>query len=169
MRIIESHNAAISRRAAPELCCNLTLLKYRGRREGRVPAAPMARVRKKSTRQNHRYAGHPAFPAQWLYGLLRALPGDRRSCPRFPRQRECIARGISTGMPGPHGLTVRIVLFVRMIRSRCNPTRPPHPTSTSVTIAKRPSGEAGQQVGNHIFPKNESRFFSQHGSRWRTA
>jgi hypothetical protein len=27
-------------------------------------------------------AGHPAFPARWLYGLLRALPGDRRSCPR---------------------------------------------------------------------------------------
>jgi len=25
----------------------------------------------------------PAFPARWIYGLLRALPGDRLSCPRI--------------------------------------------------------------------------------------
>ena len=28
-------------------------------------------------------AEHPAFPARWLYGVLRALPGDRLSCPRY--------------------------------------------------------------------------------------
>jgi hypothetical protein len=27
----------------------------------------------------------PAFPAQWLYGLLRALPGERLFCLRRPR------------------------------------------------------------------------------------
>jgi hypothetical protein len=53
--------------------------------------------------------------------------------------RKRIARGISTGMPGPHGLAVRIGLFVRATVSRCNPTRPPHPASTFVTIAIRPS------------------------------
>src|SRR4051812_2748235 len=31
----------------------------------------------------------------------------------------------------------------RGINPRCNPMRPPHPASTFVTIAKRPSGEAG--------------------------
>ena len=28
----------------------------------------------------------PAFPAQWLYGLLRALPGERLFCHRRPRE-----------------------------------------------------------------------------------
>src|SRR5258705_5212886 len=31
-----------------------------------------------STRSNHRYSGgNPTFPAQWFYGVLRALPGDQ--------------------------------------------------------------------------------------------
>ena len=31
----------------------------------------------------YRFSGNtPAFPAQWLYGLLRALPGERLSCHR---------------------------------------------------------------------------------------
>ena len=28
----------------------------------------------------------PAFPAQWLYGLLRALPGERLFCLRYPKE-----------------------------------------------------------------------------------
>jgi hypothetical protein len=44
------------------------------------------------------------------------------------RQRACAhCADISTGMSGPHDLTVRIELFVRMNGSRCNPIRPPHP------------------------------------------
>jgi len=31
--------------------------------------------------------GIPAFPAQWLYGLLRALPGERLFCLRRRRDR----------------------------------------------------------------------------------
>ena len=29
---------------------------------------------------------HPAFPAQWLYGLLRALPGERLFCHRHSQK-----------------------------------------------------------------------------------
>jgi len=47
--------SAFSRRIASELFHRFTLKRYRGRREGRVPFAPMVRVQKKSTRQNHRY------------------------------------------------------------------------------------------------------------------
>jgi hypothetical protein len=53
--------------------------------------------------------------------------------------RKRIALGVSTGTPGPHDFTVRTGSFVRVIRSRRNPMRPPHPASTFVTIAKRPS------------------------------
>ena len=46
---------------------------------------PRSRVRvaqEKRTRA-YRFSGStPAFPAQWLYGLLRALPGDRLFCHR---------------------------------------------------------------------------------------
>ena len=37
--------------------------------------APMVRVQQKSTRQNHRFSrNHPAFPAQWFYGLYVISP-----------------------------------------------------------------------------------------------
>src|SRR5258705_11226715 len=53
----------------------------RGRRECRVPNAPTAsraKLAKAHERSHHRYTGNrPAFPAQWFYGLLRALPGDQ--------------------------------------------------------------------------------------------
>jgi hypothetical protein len=52
----------------------------RGRRECRVPNAPAASRAKLSEaheRSHHGHTGnHPAFPAQWFYGFLRALPGD---------------------------------------------------------------------------------------------
>src|ERR1700676_2566875 len=35
-------------------------------------------IKKHTSIVTHGHAGnHPAFPAQWFYGLLRALPGDR--------------------------------------------------------------------------------------------
>src|SRR5580693_2281744 len=52
----------------------------RGRGECRVSDAPV--VWAKNARvvpQVHR--NHPAFPAQWFYGFLRALPGDRALLP----------------------------------------------------------------------------------------
>jgi hypothetical protein len=52
----------------------------RGRRECRVPnapAAPCAMGSEAHECSHHRYTGvNPAFPAQWFYGLFRALPGD---------------------------------------------------------------------------------------------
>jgi hypothetical protein len=51
----------------------------RGSRECRMrtaPAVSRAMGRRKRTRAYRFSGGNPAFPAQWLYGLLRALPGD---------------------------------------------------------------------------------------------
>ena len=47
-------------------------------------AAPRSRVPKKRKRRTRAYRSAentPAFPAQWLYGLLRALPGERAFLP----------------------------------------------------------------------------------------
>src|SRR6266702_3056108 len=63
-------------------------LENRGRRECRVPNAPTAsraKLNKAHERSHHRYTGvNPAFPAQWFYGLLRALPGDQALLPPSP-------------------------------------------------------------------------------------
>src|SRR6476620_2973790 len=38
---------------------------------------PRVQIKKAHERSHHRFTGNrPAFPAQWFYGLLRALPGD---------------------------------------------------------------------------------------------
>jgi hypothetical protein len=51
----------------------------RGRREGRAPAAPAAPVHQKARGRNHRWRrSHPAFPAQWCYGLYALSPGTGR-------------------------------------------------------------------------------------------
>ena len=79
------YGCAISRHVSPEACPSLTLPKVRGRREDRVLAAPAVSCANahKETHTRYRYRRRiPAFPAQWLYGLLRALPGERLFCHR---------------------------------------------------------------------------------------
>ena len=70
--------AAQSTRVLPRTSCPS---KFRGRRESRVanaPAASRAKLNKAHERRHHRFTGvDPAFPAQWFYGLYRALPGER--------------------------------------------------------------------------------------------
>jgi hypothetical protein len=54
-------------------------------------------------------AEHPAFPARWFYGFLRALPG----APGFLATITCATRehhrkfSISVGMLEPHDFAVR--------------------------------------------------------------
>ena len=61
---------------------------------------------RKHTSIRHRYTGSdPAFPAQWFYGLLRALPGDRAFLPPSPL-RSLLLKDLnaSVGASGPHDL-----------------------------------------------------------------
>jgi hypothetical protein len=104
--------------------------------------------------------GNPAFPAQWLYGLCRALPGERI-------RLVTVAAGLMADRPvgpispptawhqqrvsGPHGFAVRTTPFVLRavnrsrigirpaitLRADAAASTASHPAS--VTIAKRPS------------------------------
>ena len=68
--------SAFSRREAPEVCVSLSL--KRGSRECRMraaPAVPCAKWVKKTHTSIQGSGGNPTFPAQWLYGLFRALLG----------------------------------------------------------------------------------------------
>src|SRR5436309_14415235 len=44
----------------------------------------------------------PAFPTQWLYGLLRALPGERRFLSPLPCQHRPAWIDATVAAPGPH-------------------------------------------------------------------
>jgi hypothetical protein len=129
----------------------------RGRREGRELAAPMVRVQQKSTRQNHRCSrDHPALPAQWLYGVLRALPGDRLYCPRHSQ----FVIASLTSAPGCQDHTAWPCApdcssaWINHAATRCA-HRIPH--STLVTIAKRPLlASTGRAKHRRDVPDNAS-------------
>ena len=79
-------------------------------------------------------AKHPAFPAQWFYGLLRALPGDRAFL--SPSSAKTCFRELDASVEasGPHDFAVRI--------QRCSSKAPLASTASRpafVTIASRPS------------------------------
>src|ERR1700687_4716151 len=93
----------------------------RGRGERRMPLAPAAScalcIGRKHT-SNNEYPGITRRSrTRWLYGLLRALPGDRallppssnglRSCPRPVGPTNLRGLDTSIGVPEPHDFNVR--------------------------------------------------------------
>ena len=104
---------------SPELC--VVVPRERGSRECRMRAAPAVSCAKmcerKRTRAYRFSGGTPAFPAQWLYGLLRAPRRIGLCCLRRPRIAGSAAPG-RADLPsadltptaetsGPHDFTVR--------------------------------------------------------------
>src|SRR5256885_10478812 len=89
---------------------------------------PRSRVRFAQTKLHTSIQGSgntPAFPAQWLYGLLRALPGERLCCLRRPREAfASLGLNASTAAPEPHDFTVRSSCTRQLLLSR-----PSHSTS----------------------------------------
>jgi len=70
---------------------SLPPLASKGRRESRAldaPALPCAKACYTRCTRIYRYSRDiPAFPAQWVYGLCRALPGERPFLPPLPTGR----------------------------------------------------------------------------------
>jgi hypothetical protein len=137
VRIVAARCARALRRWPPSI-------RTRGRRESRMRAASAvscANMHKKRTRAYRFSGGQSGFPCAVVYGLFRALPGDRALLsPSSARSFASHELDTSVGASGPHGFTVRH----SSIR-HSPPSRPPHPHRTFVTIASRPlsSGETG--------------------------
>ena len=121
----------------PELCWKISLPSDQ-RAQG-IPGARCTRglvckfVRKKRTRAYRFSGGNPAFPAQWFYGLYRALLGDRAFLPPSPallsaNLTPASGRQDHTSSPSASSALVSSTISVHRI-----------PPPTSVTIAKRPS------------------------------
>ncbi|MFK4499337.1 hypothetical protein ABIF86_003628 [Bradyrhizobium japonicum] len=161
-----THGFASSRQDLPELCCIHRPQKCRGRREGRVPAGTRGPLCGNcATKFAQRHTGeakHPAFPAQWFYGLCRALPGERctiapvvlrmtdaRGPVRPPHHRKTwrTGSGRQDGTVLPYtGCTGRVrAAFAHgcppcKSPSRRRRLRPPRPIPRVVTIAITPLG-----------------------------
>jgi hypothetical protein len=133
----------------------------RGRRESRVSDAPAASCVKMKTHELVTTGSpvKPAFPAQWLYGLLRALPGDRALLPPSPARRERVFADLnaSVGASGPHGFTVRASLL-RPARRRVH--RIPHPTSVT-TRTPLSSGRDGAGHRTDFSSRERKKFFEK--------
>jgi hypothetical protein len=125
-----------------------------------APAVSCAKMHKKKRTRAYRFSGGtPAFPAQWLYGLCRALPGDEFVLsPSSADQWFCETRlgsknlrqlDTSNGCQDHTVLPYASAPFVlravarsreTALRTFARPTlpRPPHPAPTFVTMANAP-------------------------------
>src|SRR5260221_167194 len=88
-------------------------------------------IDKAHERSHHRFTGvDPAFPAQWFYGLLRALPGDQACLTPSP----ALLIADLTPASGRQNHTTwpyASASFVRLAIARLTLPRPPHPAPRS--------------------------------------
>ena len=103
------HTFAISRRDAPELLQNF---RPEGRGECRAPSAPAASCAHIGRKYAHEYSqrvrrDHPTFPHAMVYGLFRALLGDRAFL--SPSLAKVAFRKLDASVEasGPHVFAVR--------------------------------------------------------------
>jgi hypothetical protein len=122
-------------RPSSAVCMSLRI--SRGRRECRVPVAPMAPCAMKSTGVGTTGTpDQPGIPCTMVLRLIRALPGDHGLVATVASETREHHRRLSAcfGAPEPHDFAVRMSCARLAL-----PPRPPHPTTTFVTTAKRPS------------------------------
>jgi hypothetical protein len=104
------------------------------------PIAACAMIAVERTRVSQVTPESPGIPRAMVYGLFRALPGDRAFLPPSPallsaNLTPASGRQDHTSSPSASGALVSSTISVHRI-----------PPPTSVTIAKRPSEEAGRQI-----------------------
>src|ERR1700726_387949 len=121
----ESHSFAISRRVAPEFCWKSPALRSEGAGNAGRPMRPIAAcamVEVEHTRVSQVTPESPGIPRAMVYGLFRALPGDRAFLPPSPAKVAFRELDASVGASGPHVFAVRFKCS-RQLHHR----RPPHP------------------------------------------
>jgi hypothetical protein len=148
----------------PSFAINIPLSESRGRRECRAPDAPAAlRAKVESTQASHH--GHTGntrhSPRNGFNGFLRVLPGDRAclppSSPRSLLLKNLMpASGHQDHTTSPSASSAFVNAPSASTASRL----------TSVTIAKRPSVEAGWQGFRFDLGRRRSGIFLQMGLDW---
>ena len=71
-----------------------------------APAVSCAIAQQELCTRAYRFGGSiPAFPAQWLYGLLRALPGENSSFASVARERLSLLANLTPALRRPNHTT----------------------------------------------------------------
>ena len=113
------------------------------------------RMKKAHKQSHHRHAERSDIPCATVYGLLRALPGDRALLP--PSLRRTIPPNL-TPASGRQDHTTSPSASASFVFEASSVHRIPH--STFVTIAKRPSYRARDaQTGSGDLPDGPSGIF----------
>jgi hypothetical protein len=166
-RLVETHLRIPAARFARVVPVT-SALSHRGRREYRAPGAPAAacaKVEVESTRVSQVTPKTPGIPRAMVYGLLRALPGDRALLPPSPL-RSLLLKDLTpasrrqdhTTSPSASGALVRSALRVHRI--------PPHVRDDRETpLRKRRDG--WEYINDLLFRKN--RIFLSEGLDKRSA
>src|SRR5258705_13927500 len=117
-------------------------------------------IKKAHERSHHGHTGnHPAFPAQWFYGLLRALPGDQALLSPSP----ALLLADLTPTLGRQNHTTSpyaSASFVRPAIARLTPPRPPHPMPNVRDDREAPLLWARDTLDMHlIWVRREAEYF----------
>jgi hypothetical protein len=124
-----NHKPAFSRHEAPEVLQEpfAQEIEGAGNAGAQCTRSLACEINKAHERSHHRFTGvDPAFPAQWFYGLLRALPGDQACLTPSPALLLADltpASGRQNDTTSPYASTS----FVRLAIARLTLPRPPHP------------------------------------------
>ncbi|WP_316233470.1 hypothetical protein [Bradyrhizobium sp. SZCCHNPS2010] len=128
-------------------------------------AAPMARLQQR--KQAAVTTGQPkqsGIPCAMVLRLYVVSPGTGSIVPvAGPTPQRHHRLDLSTGRPGPHDFTSASMLFVGASKSRCNPTRPPHPASRIVTTARTPLSSRQDGHSHTWFLEKRNRKISSTG------
>jgi hypothetical protein len=98
----------------------------------------------------------PTSPAQWLYGLSRALPGERAFLPPSPADN-------STSLAPASRRQDHTTSPYASVQSSTEQKRPPHPIPTFGGDGQRPSSGMRRGSCNSDFRKWEAKYFCCRG------
>src|SRR5258707_8104118 len=122
-----------------------------------MPGAQRARslaceINKAHERSHHGHTGnYPAFPAQWFYGLLRALPGDQACLTPSPA---LLIADLTPALGRQNDTTWPYAA----VRSSSALTASTASRPAFVTIAKRPSEGRDRIAIVLILPRRQAKF-----------
>src|SRR6266568_8503776 len=85
----------------------------------------------------------PTSPAQWLYGLLRALPGERALLPPSPLRSLLLKSLTPASRRQDHTTSPYALAFSSGVKKRLTPKRPSLPDPTHRDDRETPLGWAG--------------------------
>ena len=145
---------------SPRFASSFALPRKEGAGKTGCALHPRSRVQvhKRVRTRAYRSSGeHPAFPAQWLYGLCRDLPGE-------PSSVATVACRIAPTSLAPAS-GARTTRFCRTLEPRASGVTPASTAShpTSVTIASAPLSEQDGQGDRVICISEKRKYFCKGG------